>query len=223
MKHVCCSVISLLILQFSYAQNMTSTGIPILTDSLGKINDYLQPIREKINRTSEELNRETLKLVEEWKNAVPQPSIQFEKLVVNFNKKYARITNSNTAEYIDSLSIRLDYIDRKMLLGELVYTFDIRTALSKLANDFDKAACIRNYIRERKHVLNNSCKRKLENLEKQLERYDVIVLKIKEQFRIPLEIETVYNDILERDVQYQSFMRENVLLGNRYGIFTRIN
>lgn len=221
MKCIYCSAILFFAMQFSYAQHNTRTGIPVrivqvpvLTDSLGKINDYTQPISKKINDASKELNQETLKLVEEWRNVVKKPSIKFEKLVLTFSKKFAKITNSNTAGYIDSLSIRLGYIDRKMLQNEIVYTFDIRMALNILANEFDHATNIRNYIQQRKKGLHK--------IEKQLKEYDAKVLKIKEQFSTPLKIEIAYNEILQRDTQYQSFMQEMVLLGTRYGIFGKM-
>ena len=230
MKSFYCSALLVVVMQFCWAQDIVRTGfpvqivpVPVLTDSLGKIDAYIQPISKKIKIASEELNRQTLKLVEEWKQVDITPSEEFEKLVRSFNHKLAKITNNNTAGYLDSLSIRLDYIDRKILQDELVQTSDVRLALSILANDFDHAACIRRYIQERKQVLNNSLNRKPGKLEKQIASYDAKVQKIKAQFCTPLTIEIAFDDILAHDAEYQSYMQEMVLPGARYGIFGKMD
>lgn len=221
--------------------------VPVLNDSLGKINDYTTPISKKIANASKKLSRQTLTLAKVWKQVelrmikemqksdsnrlqelVTIPSAKFKELDLTLRRKHVKITNNQTPEYLDSLSIRLDYINRHILHGAPVNISDLRTALSILANDFDYADSIRNYIQGRSLVLNNSFKADknyattLLKLGEKLKRYDAKVVKIKERLRFPLKAEIAYNVILERDARYQSFMQEKTQLGERYGIFGRL-
>lgn len=142
---------------------------------------------------------------------------EIERLKRQYNEKYITLTNHDIAGYLDSLSIRLAYLDRKYLRDERLNIFDLRKTVCILQRDFDNADSIRYYIRQRSEQLNNPLK-----LEKQLRIYDTRIFRLKEQLSIPLKIEIVYDDILGRDPKYQSHMKENLNLGRCYGIFGRL-
>lgn len=221
--------------------------VPTLNDSLGKINDYMKPISKKMAHASKNINYQTITLLRRWKQAeliikeeilkndsnklkelVTIPSNKLKNLELTFKEKYVKITNNKTPGYLDSLSIRLDYLNRHILHGHHVNTADLRTALYVLANDFDNADSIKNYIQGRLQVLRNSFKANrnytkiLKSVGESLERYDIKTAQIKEKLRFSLNIETAYNKILDRDIRYQSFMKENTILGEEYGFFGKM-
>lgn len=254
MKGFICSVFLTFLFIISYGQYGANNGIqvrivpiPKLADSLGNINDYTTPLSRKITDVNKALNQQTLPLVEEWKKTELSikeevqkrgphkmrifkkiPSEKLEELERTFQEKFVKIQNNKTPAYIDSLCIRLDYINGKTLQNSVVHTQDLRKDLSILANDFDKADAMQHFLQQRKQLLEKSLKGSINDtatfvaLGEQLGRYHETVVKLKQQFTHLLAIEIRVNNILEQDVNYRSFMQEKVLLGDNYGIYGRI-